>query len=198
MPIQTMHDITAAILAGGQSSRMGFNKAFIEIENRPIIERSVKLLKGLFRDVIVIANEVPVYERLDVRVASDLIKGAGSLGGIYTAIFHSGFERTFVTACDMPYLNADVIGRIVSSAAGFDAVVPFIGSELHPMHAVYSKKCLKPIKSMIDEGNFRIKDLFDRIATRRLVEKDFKGLDAALSMTNVNTREDLSRIIKDR
>ncbi|MBI5901878.1 MAG: molybdenum cofactor guanylyltransferase [Deltaproteobacteria bacterium] len=193
-----MHNLTAAILAGGQSSRMGFNKAFIEIEARPIIERSVKLLKGLFRDVIVIANDVPAYERLDVRVASDLIKGAGSLGGIYTAIFHSGSNHTFVTACDMPYLNADVIGKIISSAGGYDAVVPFIGSELHPMHAIYSKRCLKPIRSMIDEGNFRIKDLFNRIDVRRLVVEDFKGLPAALSVTNVNTREDLSRILKDR
>ncbi|MBI5827311.1 MAG: molybdenum cofactor guanylyltransferase [Deltaproteobacteria bacterium] len=177
---------------------MGFNKAFIEIADQPIIERSVKLLKGLFRDVIIIANEVPVYERLDVRVASDLIKGAGSLGGIYTAIFHSGSNHTFVTACDMPYLNADAIGKIISSAGGYDAVVPFIGSELHPMHALYSKRCLKPIRSMIEEGNFRIKDLFNRIDVRRLAVEDFKGLDAALSVTNVNTREDLSRITRDR
>ncbi len=193
-----MHDLTATILAGGQSSRMGFNKAFMEIDGLPIIERNVKLLQGLFRDVIIIANDVPAYERLDVMVASDLIKGAGSLGGIYTAIFHSGSNHTFVTACDMPYLNASAIERIISSAGGYDAVVPFICSEFHPMHALYSKRCLKPIRSMIEEGNFRIKDLFNRIDVRRLVVEDFKGLDAALSVTNVNTREDLSRIIKDR
>lgn len=193
-----MHNITAAILAGGQSSRMGFNKAFIEIDGRPIIERTLKLLRGLFRDVIVIANDVPAYERLDVRVAADLVKGAGSLGGIYTAIFHSGSNHTFVTACDMPYLNAGAIERIISSAGGYDAVVPFIGSEFHPMHALYSRRCLKPIRSMMEEGNFRIKDLFSRIDVKGLAVEDFKGLDAALSVTNVNTREDLSRITGDR
>lgn len=193
-----MHDLTAVILAGGQSSRMGFNKAFIEIEGRPIIERSLELLRGLFRDVIVIANDVPAYERLDVMVAADLIKGAGSLGGIYTAIFHSGSNHTFVTACDMPYLNPGAIERIISSSGGYDAVVPFIGSEYHPMHALYSRRCLKPIRAMIEEGNFRIKDLFSRIDVRRLAVEDFKGLPAAISVTNVNTREDLSRIIKDR
>lgn len=187
--------MTGAILAGGSSRRMGTNKAFIKIDGSTIIERSVKLFREVFDDLYVVANDVLLYEHLDARVVSDIIKGAGSLGGIYTAVFHSRDKSVFVAACDMPSLDREAIRRTAETPlGGFDAVVPFIGGRYHPMHAVYSRKCLKPIKAMIEEGNLRVTDLLDRIRVKRLTEDDFRGLPIESSVENVNTRDDLKRI----
>ncbi len=188
--------LSASILAGGQSSRMGFNKAFIKIGGEPIIERAVRLLKAGFEDVNIIANDIVLYEGLGVPVFADIIKGAGSLGGIYTALFHASTEAVFVAACDMPYMDLGVIRKVSGEADGFDAAVPFINGRLHPLHAAYSKRCMKTIEEMIKGGNLRITDLFEKIRAKRLTEDDLKGLPFESSVENVNTKEDLERVFK--
>lgn len=190
--------MTGSILAGGKSRRMGFDKAFIKVGGRSVIERSVGLFREVFEDVNIIANDVLIYEGLGVRVISDLIKGAGSLGGVYTAVFHSASDFTFVAACDMPCLDKETIKKMIDSLKGrsssYGAVVPFIDGKFHPMHALYSKKCLKQIETMIKDGNLRITDLFEKVRTKRLDEGFFNGLPIAASVENVNTNEDLLRI----
>lgn len=186
--------MTGAILAGGLSSRMGVNKAFIKINDETIIGRTLRIFREEFDDVFIVANDLLPFESLGVRVVADIIKGAGSLGGVYTALFHAETEFTFVAACDMPCLDAGAIKKVISRPEGHQAVTPFIDGKYHPMHALYSRKCRKPIKAMINEGNLRITDLFDKIHTMRLKEEDFKGLPIAASVENVNTREDLARL----
>jgi len=188
--------MTASVLAGGLSRRMGTNKAMIAIDGETIISRSVRVLKGAFNEVNIIANEPLLYEGLDVRVYSDIIQGAGSLGGVYTALFYSRYDHVFVTACDMPLLDMEIVQRVAGSIDGYDAAVPFIGKRLHPMHAIYSKRCLKTVEAMIKEGNLRITELFDRIKTRTLTEEWFKDMDAGRSVENVNTKEELERLLR--
>ncbi len=187
--------MTGAILAGGKSRRMGFNKAFIRINDETIIERSLKLFKNVFDDVFIVSNDILLYESLDARVYSDIYKDAGSLGGVYTALFHSKGDWAFVAACDMPYLDTQTIRKILDSPRkGYEAVVPFINDRYHPMHALYSKKCLKPIESMIKEENLRVTDLFERIKAKKLFEDDFGDLTIAASVENINTKEDLLKM----
>lgn len=185
--------ITASILAGGLSRRMGFNKAFIKLNGQTIIERSVKLLSSIFDEVDIIANDAGLYEGLGVKVRPDEIKEAGSLGGVYTALLHSPAERVFVTACDMPYLDAGAVEATVRLSDDCDVAAPFIGGMFHPMHAVYHKRCLKPIEEMIKAGDLRINALFERVRTKKLPEDDFGGLPITSSVENVNTQEDLRR-----
>jgi len=187
--------MTGAILAGGMSRRMGFNKAFIKTaEGSTIIERSLRLFREEFDGLFIVANDLLLYEHLGARVVSDIIKGAGSLGGIYTAVLHSKDSSVFVAACDMPTLDANAVRKTIEvPLGGFDAVVPFIGGRYHPMHAVYSRKCLKPIKAMIDEGDLRVTGLFDKIRVKRLTEQHYGGLPIESSVENVNTRDDLER-----
>ncbi|MBI1911805.1 MAG: molybdenum cofactor guanylyltransferase [Deltaproteobacteria bacterium] len=186
--------MTGAVLAGGKSRRMGFNKALIKIDDRTIIEKNVGLLKKEFDEVFIVANEVLLYEHLSTLIYSDLIKGAGSLGGVFTALFHAKSDYAFVVACDMPFLSPEAIKKMIKSADGSDCIVPFIGGKLHPMHTLYSKKCLKPIKTMIEEGNLRITDLFEKVRVKRLTEEHFKGIPIIESVENVNTQDDLTRI----
>ncbi len=188
-----MVDATGVILAGGQSARMGFNKAFIEVNGLPIIERTVALFNEIFDDVIIAANDVQTYCGLDAMIVTDVYKGAATLGGIYTGLFHSRTPYTFVVACDMPFLDARAIKKTLELASS-DATAPFINNKLHAMHAVYSRRCLKKIAGMITAGNLRVSDLFPMICTKRLVEADFAGIPILSSIENVNTPEELSRI----
>ena len=185
------------ILAGGKSRRMGFNKAFIDIGGKPIIQRTVNLFKELFDEIIVVANDPLGYEELNVLIVSDIFKSAGSLGGIYTGLFHSSSEYNFVAACDMPFLNKEAISRVIKSSDGWSATAPYIMERYHPLHAVYSKKCIKPIEELIKIKELRIKNLFQKIKVKRLEEKDWLSNEQVLSsLDNINTKEDLHRIVK--
>ncbi|MEE8185794.1 MAG: molybdenum cofactor guanylyltransferase, partial [Thermodesulfobacteriota bacterium] len=120
--------MTGAILAGGKSKRMGFNKAFIEVNGQSIIQRIISVMRDTFCNVMVVTNKNNVldYEALDVRVVADIYKERGSLGGIYTAIFHSSSQYCFVAACDMPFLNSGIINNMLKSIDKHEAVVPYI------------------------------------------------------------------------
>ena len=189
--------MTGIILAGGKNRRMGFNKAFIDIGGQRIIQRTIGLFRELFDEIILVANNLAEYEELNVKVVSDIFKDAGSLGGIYTGLFHASSEYSFVAACDMPFLNKEVISKVNMAAKDTSAVVPFILGRYHPLHAAYSKKCLNSISEMIKERDLRITNLFHKIKITRLDEKDwFSNEKILLSLDNINTREDLDRIVQ--
>lgn len=186
--------MTGAVLAGGQSRRMGTNKALLRIDGTTIIERVISTLTSAFDDVIIIANDPAPYSFPGIRVYPDIHIGAGSLGGLYTALVTSRSDHTFVTACDMPFLDIDCIKRLLSiPMGGFDAIVPFIGGRAHPMHGLYSKRSAGKIEAMIKGGNLRINSLLEKIPVKMLTEADFIGLPISTSVENVNTEEDLKR-----
>jgi len=184
--------MTGAVLAGGQSRRMGTNKAFIEVDGVPIIERVLAVLGEVFERRLIIADDVHLFHGLDAPAIPDYYKGAGSLGGIYTALLNSDSRQTFVTACDMPDIKAEAVKRLISTPHD-DAlvIIPHINGRLHPMHALYDKRCLAPIEEMIRKGELRIMSLFDGIKIKKLTEDEFSGVDIAASVANINTRQEL-------
>ena len=183
---------SGAILAGGQSRRMGFNKAFLELEGSTVIARAVHVMTAVFSSPAIIANDTTLYGHLGLPVYPDIIKDAGSLGGIYTALYHSK-DYAFVVACDMPWLDPGCVRRVLDNVDGEDCVIPFISGRLHPMHAAWSKGCMNEIEAMINQGNLRINDLLKRLKIKRLTEEYFGGLPIERSVENVNTRQDLER-----
>lgn len=173
---------------------MGQNKAFIEVDGSTIIERAIGVFKGVFDEVFIAANDVLLYSGLDTRVVADVFKGAGSLGGVYTALFYANGDHVFVAACDMPFLDPACIRRVLKEKRGCNAVTPLIDNRPHPMHTLYSKYCMKQIEAMIKEENLRITDLFGLVHTKYLGEEAFTGMDIRSSVINVNTQEELQRI----
>lgn len=186
--------MTGAVLAGGQSRRMGTNKALLKIDGTTIIKRVTGTLSSIFDEVIIIANDPLPYSFLELKTYPDIHIGAGSLGGLLTAIVESRSDYTFVTACDMPFLDTYCIKRLLSIPRDrYDALIPFIGGRAHPMHGLYSKRCAVAIEAMIKDGNLRINSLLEHIPVKRLTEADFTGLPIATSVENINSEEDLKR-----
>lgn len=180
------------ILSGGLNSRIGLNKAFLEISGKKIIERTVILFKELFEEVVVVTKDPLTYADLDVRIATDVKDITGSLVGVYSGLLSSTSEYNVVVACDMPLINRDIVRYLVSKINGYDAVVPFCQGRLQPLHAVYSKKCIKPLEELINSGHMRITKLFEKVKTKRVEEEELKKFDPDFkSFININTKEDL-------
>ena len=190
--------MTGAILSGGKSRRMGKDKAFIPVDGAAIIERALAVFREVFDDVIIIANDIPSYERLSTPVFADIIQGGGSLGGIYTALIHSKTANVFVAACDMPFLDASAIKKITGTGGTYDAVVPFIDGRFHPMHAMYSKRCLPVMEDMIKSGDLKIHDLLEKVRVKKLTLDDFGAIPIERSVANINTPDELGKITGEK
>ena len=181
------------ILAGGKSRRIGGNKAFLKLGGRTFIEIIVDKLRLLFKQVIIVANTPGDYRHLQVQIVKDLIPGKGSLGGIYSGLFHSESHHNFVTACDMPFLNVEVIKYMQNTIEGYDVIIPKRQKGLEPLHAFYSRNCLRPIKKYIDSGtNLKILDFFSAVKVSLIVDTVLRPMDQeGMSFFNINTPADL-------
>jgi molybdopterin-guanine dinucleotide biosynthesis protein A len=176
---------------------MGANKALLEFGGIRIIEGLLAKLHPLFPEILIIANERDVYAELGVPVLPDRIPGKGSLGGIYTAVYHGAFPQAFCIACDMPLASPAVIACLRDLAPGYDVVVPRTAEGYQPLHAVYGKRCLPHMEEMIRADRLKIDRLFPLVRVRTVEETEVRPLDPSLScFINVNTREELEAAIR--
>ena len=195
--LETKSNITGIILSGGKSIRMGENKAFIDIEGIPIINRIHTLFKRLFQEIIIVTNQKELFSRLDAKIYSDLIPNCGVLAGLYTGLFFSSFSYSFCVACDMPFLNKSLIEYLINKIDDSDVIVPKTQDGLQPLHAIYSKNCLEPIRRTIEQGKYKIIDFYPMVKLKTIREHEFRSFDPMMeSFVNVNTPEELLLIGK--
>ena len=155
--------MTAIILAGGNSIRMGQNKAFIQIDGIPIITRIHSLFKQLLEEVIIVTNQKDLFNNFDASIYTDLLPDRGALGGLYTGLYFSSFEYSFCAACDMPFIRRSLVEFLIRQTKDEDALVPRTRDGLQPLHAIYSKRCLDAIRRVIDRGKYKITDFYDLV-----------------------------------
>ena len=190
-------NISGIILSGGKSIRMGENKAFIEIEGVPIIKRIQTLFERLFQEIIIVTNQKELFSALDVKIYGDLIPNWGALAGLYTGLFFSSFPYSFCVACDMPYLNKSLIEYLINKIDDSDVIVPKTQDGLQPLHAIYSKNCLEPIRITIEQGKYKIIDFYPMVKIKTIGEHEFRSFDPMMeSFVNVNTPEELLLVRK--
>ena len=183
--------MTAIILAGGKSQRMGFNKAFLQYGDKTFIEHQIDRLKKIFDEIIISANDADIYARLNLPVVSDIMPGKGPLGGICAGLIRSASRHSFVVACDMPFVDEDVILYLKEQIDDYDVVVPQTSRGLEPLHAFYSRNCIQPIRRCLNEEKLRIIDFFAEVKVKVVHEQELKGLDGSTqSLANLNTPEE--------
>ena len=189
--------VTGVILAGGRSRRFGANKALTTIGNTTLIERLIHTVQPVFSQLLIVTNQPDDYKFLGLPMIEDRIKGFGPLGGIYSALETINDDYAFVVACDMPDLNASLIRLLVNLRKHFDVVVPRIDTWLEPLHAVYSKQCLDPIKILIDRGVRQVFQFFDQVKVRYVDLWEMQEVDPDhCAFYNINTRKDLDEFLK--
>ncbi|MHC0036583.1 molybdenum cofactor guanylyltransferase [Pseudoneobacillus sp. C159] len=163
----------AIILSGGQSRRMGTNKALLPIPEKPTVERIKDELEDQFAEMILVTNHLEAYQFLNMKMTSDIYPGKGPLAGIHAGLKAATHEVNLVVACDMPFVSAGLANMLVERIKEHDAVVPVIAGKMHPLFAVYRKKIISEIESCLKTDSLRMIHLFEKINVRYLTEHDF-------------------------
>lgn len=193
-----MTAFSVAIQAGGRSSRMGTDKSFVVLQGRPLIAHVIERTADLGQETTFIVTNTPEpYRALGLPLVADVIPGAGSLGGIYTAVVRSPTPYTLVVGCDMPLLNPDLLRLLVTIAAegqgSYGAIVPRFEGVPQGLHALYSSTCQAAIHERLLKRELQIKAVFGAINTRFVDQPEYAHIDPeGRSFRNVNTPEDLA------
>ena len=187
-------DVTGILLAGGKSRRMGEDKRYLVVGEQTLLERGLAVLHSIFQEVlVVIAQDSPPLD-VGARVVRDLVPECGSLGGLYTGLVQATTPFIFVVACDMPFLDPAVITQFTSRRAAADIVMAKLAARLHPMHALYGKRCLPVVEEMIRTRQLMIQEIVlqSSLLVRYVTEADLVAIDpTGRSFQNVNTPADL-------
>ena len=189
--------ISVVILAGGQSRRLGIDKSLLEVEDQPLLARTVQTLVTLSDDLIVVTNEAARYRALDlgVRFVPDDRRGMGSLMGIYSGLRAARYGYALAVACDMPFLSLPLLRYMASLTEGYDVVIPRLNGLVEPLHSIYGKACLPFMAELLDQGRRKITSFFPKVRVRYVEEQELAAYDPShLSFVNVNTAEDWQRV----
>jgi len=178
--------------------RLGRAKALERINKQSLIERTIDCLSIVSQALLVVTSQEQfrlfAAARLKGKVIVDIYPGKGALGGIYTGLASADSFYSLVVGCDMPFLNRDLLCYLIDLAPNFDVVVPRIDDMLEPLHAVYSRDCLAPIKELIDKDRLGVSQLFNLVKTRYVGEDEIAKFDPrCLSFFNINTLDDLRK-----
>jgi len=194
---EKIEGVTGVILAGGTSTRMGKNKALLEINGTPIIAITYRTLASLFHDVIIVTNSPGDYDFIPCRKVPDIYPGIGSVAGLHSALAHSRTESVFVTACDMPFVDPTIIRHLLTLQANeYDAVIPFSKGGQEPLQAFYSSKCVEVFENAINNGERKILDIIPRLKTRLVLWEEMRLVEGAeTAFLNVNTPEEYEAIV---
>ncbi len=182
------------ILAGGKSSRMGQNKAFVCVGETALIEGQLDLLSRIFPDIVIITNNPEEYQHLRYSLLEDEEPGLGPIGGILTALKHSNYDKNFIIACDMPFPEKKLIELLLQKSEHNDITVIRDGSYFEPLFAVYDKQCISAIEVYLKNGGKKITGFYDdvKLAVQPIDVELARTVDGSLaSLFNVNTRHDL-------
>lgn len=187
-------DVTGVLLAGGQSRRMGRDKALIDLDGEKLFCRSLKLLQRYFPSVL-IAGARPDLAQPGVEIVADTFPGS-ALGGLHTGLQKARTDWIFVAPCDLPFPDGRLVEMLLALRDGVDAVVPRTPKGYEPVFAAYHRNCLPHMEAMLSHNQHRIYDFYQRIAIRYLDWTRMpEGWEQAL--LNLNTPEQLAMIRKE-
>ena len=200
----TRRPLSAAILAGGQSRRMGTDKAILRLtpDGPTLIELVLAAARAVADDVFLVANDDRLAH-LGLRTVPDAFPGAGSLGGIYSAVAEARESHCLVVACDMPFLSPPLLRALADAPRDYDVLAPYLavgtnrqgGAQgvYETLHAIYGRAALPAIRAQLAAEHYRIVGFFPAVRVRPFAEEAVRALDPELrSFFNVNTPERLA------
>lgn len=191
---EARRSLSVVVQAGGQSRRMGSNKALMVFQGQPLIERVVQRVAPISAETLLTANSAELFAFLNKRIEQDILPGLGALGGLYTALQGVQTPYAAVVACDMPFIRTDVLLRqfqlLVES--GSDCVIPETERGLEPMHGVYRvSTCASLVKAALKRGEMQMRSWYKDAHMLIIPLADLRQIDPKLeSFINVNTLEE--------
>lgn len=188
--------LSIVVQAGGQSTRMGENKALKPFLGRPLIQRVIERLAPIADELIVTTNQPEAFSFLNLPLFSDVQPGRGPLGGLYTALVSAKYSSVAVVACDMPFASPQLITAAANILAQeeADVVIAQTSEGFEPLHAVYRREtCIPAIESAIADDQWRMITWFPKVKVRTLTSEEVARYDPdGLAFSNVNTPEEFA------
>lgn len=189
--------LAVLILAGGQSRRLGRDKAFEKIDSSTSIERVIDSASSVSDTLFIVVNDTEKYRSFSsdsVTVIRDRIPGIGPIGGILTGLEASEDAFDLALSCDSPFLKPRLLRFMLEESEGFDVTLADVEGRLHPMPGVYSKACIEPIADSIRHGQRKIISFFEDVNVNIIDSETIKKYDRDLySFFNINNEEDLEK-----
>jgi len=192
--------ISAAILAGGKSSRFLLgDKALARWNNKTIIETEIEILKNIFERIFIISNHIDRYNKLGVDVFPDIYPSKGPLGGVHSALVNANSDRVFIVGCDMPLLNKDLICWMSNINTWAPIIIPSLSKGLEPLHAIYHVSLIPIIETVISvpKKPMGLQALIKQLPFRAISEQEIKYFCTnLLCLKGINTTEELKTLKK--
>ena len=190
---------SAIILAGGKSSRMGFDKQFLEIDEHKLMDSIISKLDTQFREIILVTNKPDRYKHLSHKVITDIIIGNGPLSGIHAGLMEASSRYSFVMACDMPNINMDYVRYMISCIEDrdIDGCVTIGKDGVEPFSGFYSKRIVEKVESHLKKGKRSMHYLLDDLQIHYIKENIARQFSPDWDMfLNLNTIEDVGIYIE--
>ena len=190
---------TAVILAGGKSTRMGFDKQLLRINERRLIDNLRKRLSTLFNEIIVVTNKSEYYLGATDKITKDIIVGKGPLSGIHAGLKSASSRYVYFVACDMPNINLDYIEYMKDELKSLDvkACITRYGEWIEPFNAFYSKNIIGDIEEHLSHNRRSVNSLLSKLPVHYIEEEKARQFSPNWDMfLNLNTKEELKDYLK--
>jgi molybdenum cofactor guanylyltransferase len=186
-------NVSVFILAGGKSTRFKKDKTLFPYKGKPLIEYVIEAVKPFSKNVSIVADDCARFEYLQLPCYTDMVKNAGSFGGLYTALCHCSTDTGLLLGCDMPNLNSNLLIYMISKTGDSDIVIPCRPNGwFEPLHAIYSKNCLPIIDTHIKSGKKQIIGFYNEVKLRKITDDEIKRFaDPDIVFKNINYPQDI-------
>jgi len=186
---------TGIILCGGESKRMGKNKALLKLGNITLVEHLINILKPICDEIILSVNNHELDFLPYIKV-NDKINGIGPISGFYSCLLESKTEENIIISCDTPFITSTLLNLLKENSQGFEIVIPIFKNQIQPLIGLFKKSSLLAIKYHLDKGNYKPINIFEncntnflKIELENLPKPDFLFL-------NINNIEDYHDALK--
>jgi len=179
--------LTAIILAGGKSFRMGEDKGLMLLGGISMVQHVIDGVKSLVDKILIVSNKKEEYKHMGYPVYEDLIRDKGPLAGIYTGLFHSQTKMNIVLSCDIPYVTEELIKYLIEKSGNYDITIPIKGSKTHQLIGVFNRNCLASFKNSINKDELKLTSAFENL---NLNIVDANHFDEKL-FANINSKHDI-------
>jgi molybdenum cofactor guanylyltransferase len=186
---------TAVILAGGKSSRMGFDKQFVKSDDKKLVDIVAEKLRAIFSEIIIVTNKPDLYEQDEYKIISDIIPGKGPLSGIHAGLVNAESEYVYFTACDMPYISKEFVQSLKEKILGFDACVLTKGRGIEPFNAFYTKDIIPNCEFQLKGKDTSPAAMLKLVNCNYLNRNDYEFYKPEKYYFNLNTQQDLNKFL---
>ncbi|TVR36721.1 MAG: molybdenum cofactor guanylyltransferase [Cryomorphaceae bacterium] len=194
MKTQHTTQFSAAILAGGKSTRFGKDKGLALLHNKPLVQYVAEVARAVSNDVLIVSQN-KAYQPFAERWVQDEYKDCGPLGGLHAALTHAKNPYCFLLACDMPYLSLALLEEIKKHIHS-QAMIPVMNGHMQPLCACYHRDALPVVTARLERGFFKMSDTIALLNHQLLGVDENSDLYSPEMFMNVNTLAEWQQLRK--